>query len=296
MRETPFSTIAELEAYVGGPQIQCLECGRWYRALATHLPRTHGMSHNDYREKWGIPRRYALAGTATRECLSEQMRDQIRSGHLTLEHLPAANLAAQHAPRPQKMPVDRERQAIMVATRRPGDHSMLPPGSTRADGRNAERHRLVQRIRRARDRGELDQVQRWKRELTILDLSLDLNRIVGGQPSGKGKPLPREERAFLRRHYAAHNPAILADVIGKPIGVVKAAVRRLWLQDIRQQPQGHRFRWQVDIHDPLLIEAHAAGKTMKAVASMLGTSTVTVTKHARRLRLSFRSKLNRGST
>ncbi len=48
MREAPFSTIDELDAYVGGPQIQCLECGRWYRALATHLPRTHGMSHNDY--------------------------------------------------------------------------------------------------------------------------------------------------------------------------------------------------------------------------------------------------------
>lgn len=83
MRETPFSTIAELDAYLGGPQIPCLECGRWYRALATHLPRTHGMSHNDYREKWGIPRRYALADTATRGRLSEQMRDQIKTGHRT---------------------------------------------------------------------------------------------------------------------------------------------------------------------------------------------------------------------
>lgn len=278
---------------MGGPQIQCLECGRWYRALATHLPRTHGMSHNDYREKWGIPRRYALAGTATRECLSEQMHDQIKSGHLTLNHLPSANLAAQHAARPRKMPVDRERQILMVTQRRPGDHAMLPPGAYRAAGRNAERHRLVQRIRRARDRGELENVRRCQRELTVLDLRRELGPTASERCKRKVNRLLPHEKAFLRKHYAAHGPGILAEVMDRPHGTINAVALRMRLNANSPQGESHRFRWRNDFHDPLLAEAHAAGKTMKHVASLLGTSTTTVAKHARRLGLSFRTKHDR---
>jgi uncharacterized protein YbaR (Trm112 family) len=36
-------------------RIQCRECGRWYRALPTHLLRTHDLDDEDYRLKYGIP-------------------------------------------------------------------------------------------------------------------------------------------------------------------------------------------------------------------------------------------------
>jgi hypothetical protein len=36
-------------------RIRCLECGRWYRALPTHLRRSHDLSDEDYRLKHGIP-------------------------------------------------------------------------------------------------------------------------------------------------------------------------------------------------------------------------------------------------
>jgi hypothetical protein len=36
-------------------RIQCLECGRWYRALPTHLRRSHDLSDEDYRLRHGIP-------------------------------------------------------------------------------------------------------------------------------------------------------------------------------------------------------------------------------------------------
>lgn len=32
-------------------RIQCLECGKWFRALPTHLLRSHGMDDEDYRLK-----------------------------------------------------------------------------------------------------------------------------------------------------------------------------------------------------------------------------------------------------
>ncbi|MBZ5486925.1 MucR family transcriptional regulator [Halomonas aquamarina] len=149
MRDKPFESIEELDSYIGGPQIQCLECGRWFKSLATHLSRIHGMSHSDYRQKWGIPKRYALAGTATREMLSAQMNDYIESGRLTHDHLDRAVEAARTAGRGEKTQIDLKLQSEMVASTRPGDHSKLPPGSKTADGRDADRRREYQQKYRA---------------------------------------------------------------------------------------------------------------------------------------------------
>lgn len=154
MRSTPFATIAELDAYTASERIQCLECGRWFRSLATHLPRVHGMRHQDYREKWGIPRRYALAGTATRALLSDQMHDMITAGTLTHEHLPVATAAARDAGRRSKTPADAERHRQTIAALRPGDHSRLPAGSRRANGRDADRARNYQIAYRALKNGD----------------------------------------------------------------------------------------------------------------------------------------------
>ncbi|SDJ88618.1 MucR family transcriptional regulator [Billgrantia gudaonensis] len=162
MRKEPFQSLEELDAYVGGPKIQCLECGRWFRGLATHLPRTHGMTHADYREKWGIPRRYPLTGTATRETLSQQMRDQIDAGVLTHDHLPDASQAARQAGRSRKRLVDDERHRRITAERRPGDHHRLPPGAKRADGRDADRRREYQIAYRALKRGDSEPMQRYR--------------------------------------------------------------------------------------------------------------------------------------
>lgn len=36
-------------------RILCLVCGRWFRALPTHLRRTHGIGDDDYRLRFGLP-------------------------------------------------------------------------------------------------------------------------------------------------------------------------------------------------------------------------------------------------
>ena len=47
--------LGELVASADGSRIQCHACGRWYGALSGHL-RSHGMSLNDYREIYELPR------------------------------------------------------------------------------------------------------------------------------------------------------------------------------------------------------------------------------------------------
>lgn len=164
MRDTPFQREDELAAYVAGQLIQCLECGRWFRALATHLPRAHGMTHAQYRERWGIPARIALAGRGTRALLSDQMRELIASGSLTHDHLPAATASARKTGRRRKAPVDAAAQRHRVASARPGDHSKLPAGAKRADGRDADRARKYQIAYRAAKRGAPEPMARYRQK------------------------------------------------------------------------------------------------------------------------------------
>lgn len=54
----PFETIEELTEYLKGDgkdKIQCLECGRWYKTLFTHLNHKHNISVQEYKLKYGIP-------------------------------------------------------------------------------------------------------------------------------------------------------------------------------------------------------------------------------------------------
>lgn len=161
-RSTPFKSLEEIESYLNHPKIKCLECGRYFKSLATHLPRMHGMSHQNYKEKWGIPRRFALAGTQTREILAQQMRDYIDSGRLNHDHLHKAVEASRLAGRTRKMAIDDQKQRERVAHKRPGDHSRLKPGSLRADGRDADRAREYQKAYRALKKGDPEPMKRYK--------------------------------------------------------------------------------------------------------------------------------------
>lgn len=55
-----------------GERVQCHECGRWFRALASHLTRAHGLSSEEYRALHGLPRTQSLTSSA-----SQQLRHEI---------------------------------------------------------------------------------------------------------------------------------------------------------------------------------------------------------------------------
>jgi hypothetical protein len=55
----PFSSIEEVDAYIHDEYIECLECGRRFKMLCTHL-KVHGMDEDAYRGKYNIPKRFNL--------------------------------------------------------------------------------------------------------------------------------------------------------------------------------------------------------------------------------------------
>lgn len=62
-----------------GTTIRCAECGRRYRALVTHLARTHAMSTGEYREAHGLARTVPLVSAASlevRSAIGRRRRDE----------------------------------------------------------------------------------------------------------------------------------------------------------------------------------------------------------------------------
>lgn len=151
-RTTPFQTVEEIEEYFSGDEIECLECGQLLAALTGNHLRTHGLTAATYREKWGLPRRRGLAGLAYKAARREIINQMMAEKRLTHWHLEAAREAALGNRDRRKAPADAAAQSARVAARRPGDHSLLPPGAKRRDGRDAEKIRLYQREYRARKR------------------------------------------------------------------------------------------------------------------------------------------------
>lgn len=67
-----FQTREELDEYLSGDRVTCLLCGRTYALLDTHLRAQHGMTSDDYRERYGIPANRGLCGSERTE------RDRLR--------------------------------------------------------------------------------------------------------------------------------------------------------------------------------------------------------------------------
>lgn len=49
-----FKTKEEIAKYFSGDRIQCLICGKWYKALGPHL-KAHDMNVNQYKKRFGLP-------------------------------------------------------------------------------------------------------------------------------------------------------------------------------------------------------------------------------------------------
>lgn len=55
-------------------RVQCLDCGRWYRALGNHLRLTHGVSVDEYQAEHQLPASRGLVPEDLREQMAERQR------------------------------------------------------------------------------------------------------------------------------------------------------------------------------------------------------------------------------
>jgi transposase-like protein len=80
LRTIPFASKEEALAHHNHEYIQCLECGKLFSFLGTHLRKAHEMPAMVYREKWQIMKQIPLSGLANRRGHSRSISDKIRLG------------------------------------------------------------------------------------------------------------------------------------------------------------------------------------------------------------------------
>ena len=76
-----FTTRNEVDRYFSNDDgIQCLLCGRFLGTLQNHLELVHGVSHDEYRESYGLPWRKGLVSRAVSKRRSIALTNRIKNG------------------------------------------------------------------------------------------------------------------------------------------------------------------------------------------------------------------------
>jgi hypothetical protein len=78
-----FDNKKEIDHYFAGGKIQCLLCGKWFIALPTHLERTHNITADEYKERYGLPWKRGLCGVGLRIKRSKIMLNRRENGFRT---------------------------------------------------------------------------------------------------------------------------------------------------------------------------------------------------------------------
>lgn len=75
----------------------CHECGKSYHSLAAHINRAHAMSADEYRERYEIPRTFALLSSSLKERQREMSKTPERIAQLARVRNPQAAASARDA-------------------------------------------------------------------------------------------------------------------------------------------------------------------------------------------------------
>lgn len=102
--EGVFQTREELDQYFSGDRITCLLCGEPFLILASHIKTAHGMSVDEYKQRYGIPWSRGLTSAGTRKKYSDLMKSKKAAGVLpqqpTPEHMAMLHRISNAAHRP----------------------------------------------------------------------------------------------------------------------------------------------------------------------------------------------------
>lgn len=139
---TPFTSRQQVIAYLEGDTIECLECGKKFKSLGSHLHRIHQTGGREYKIKWGIPQSASLVTARLRHAQSDLIKILAADGRLNRDPLAASAAARFSSTRwPRTDYLTHEQRTIA----RKIQHATLPTGAKRIDGRDADRARAYQR-------------------------------------------------------------------------------------------------------------------------------------------------------
>lgn len=75
-----FTTREEIDNYLSGDYIQCLECLEMFKSLPFHIWAAHGIRIKNYKIKYGIPLSCGLVGKSTSKKISNHSKQLVERG------------------------------------------------------------------------------------------------------------------------------------------------------------------------------------------------------------------------
>jgi hypothetical protein len=129
--ESPFLTIDALHDYFSQSRITCLLCGRKMHVLGKHLVSVHGVTSDQYREKYGIPWSYGLCSPSAANNYSKALKKRIESGDTSLADSELLNSVRTVGKRGSVRPRANVTQQLIMA----GVAKVNPRVHVEADGR-----------------------------------------------------------------------------------------------------------------------------------------------------------------
>ena len=87
----PFKNKEDIENYFKGDKIQCLICEKYFKALGTHLYKTHHINVDQYKKKFGLPWSRGLCGCVTADKFRDnaetlRVEGKLLTGIISEEH------------------------------------------------------------------------------------------------------------------------------------------------------------------------------------------------------------------
>ena len=77
----PFTSPSELDHYFSQDELICHECGKHYQFLGRHIA-MHDLTPNEYKDKWGIPRKFGLVGSTLRKRYTTNLSERKANGSI----------------------------------------------------------------------------------------------------------------------------------------------------------------------------------------------------------------------
>jgi hypothetical protein len=99
LKDGKFQTRSDLKVYFADDSIQCLICGKWLKVIGGQHLKKHGMTEDQYRERFGIPYGRGLCCQETAGKMSNSMRRRMERGDPTLMTIEEIQQKAWKAPK-----------------------------------------------------------------------------------------------------------------------------------------------------------------------------------------------------
>jgi len=222
-----FSSFEELKEYFNKDRLTCLLCGRNYGNLGIHISQGHGTTMDEYRQQFGIPWTYGLAGKIFRDKSSKHITALRETGKVPYSPSPG------HIKKIIKL--SQERRPLVEASRNDSRHKLLKLHGRKEKWTQEDYEEYLRRIASGRTPAEVSHDKDMPRRQTFLKyvavnekFKKKYEKIWRNLPYSVQVRASKLDKKFERDLIKLRRKGNTLLKIAAALGVTVSAVRQRW--------------------------------------------------------------------